>query len=335
MLFPHLTGQEVLKRRLAAAAESGTGHAYLFSGAAGSGRHVFAKAYAQMLLCENPGEEGACGQCDACRHFVHGIHPDFKSLELVEKEKNIKVERVRQLCSDLSMQPQLGTRKIYLIDADNLNEQGQNALLKSLEEPPAYVVFILIASGTHKLLPTVLSRLTNLALQRYSNEQLEQILTEAGYLEGDKLNFLIRYANGLPGRALDLAANEQFGKLRQETADFYLSIAANSRLNLLSEGFSFFDERRDSCRLILSIMSSMIRDQLLLASQADESLMVNQDLAQQLKRTVAEHGVESRTHLWRGYDALREADRAFSLNVSFEVLVCQLLLSLRKELANA
>ncbi|NLW10977.1 MAG: DNA polymerase III subunit delta' [Clostridiaceae bacterium] len=333
MTLTEPVGQQSLKKRLLSALQDGAGHAYLFSGPAGSGRHTFAIAFAKALLCQQPREDGACGQCDACRHFANGIHPDFKQLELVDKEKNIKVERVRQLCADISMQPQRSERKVYLINGDYLNEQGQNALLKSLEEPPGYVVFLMISSGTEKLLPTVLSRLTMLRMQRYSSAELFSILEQSGFVRGEKMQFLVRYANGLPGRALELAGNEKFIQMRQETVDFYLDLPRKSRTELLSSGFSFFDERRDDSGLIFSVMSSLIRDQLLMTAEAENSMLVNQDLLNRLRAALPAHEAEKR--LGSCFDSLKEAGRALALNASFEVMICQLLLSLRKELANA
>jgi DNA polymerase-3 subunit delta' len=88
-----------------------------------------------------------------------GVHPDYRELELQEKEKVIPVDAVRQrIGADLYHQPQLGMRKVYLVDADALNEQGQNALLKSLEEPPPYAIFLLTALSARHLLPTIVSR---------------------------------------------------------------------------------------------------------------------------------------------------------------------------------
>lgn len=333
MTLTEPVGQFGLKKRLISALQDGAGHAYLFSGPAGSGRHTFALAFAKALLCQQPKQDGACGQCDACRHFANGIHPDFKQLELADKEKNIKVERVRQLCADIPMQPQRSERKIYLINGDHLNEQGQNALLKSLEEPPGYVVFLMIASGTEKLLPTVLSRMIMLRMQRYTSEELFAVLDKAGYEHGEKTQFLVRYANGLPGRALELAGNEKFILLRQEVVDFYLELPRKSRTDLLSSGFGFFDERRDDSGMIFSVISSLIRDQLLMTAEVDNSMLVNQDLHNKLREAIPKKNADSR--LSSCYDSIKEAGRALALNASYEVMICQLLLSLRKELANA
>ena len=142
MAFSSIVGQVDAKVRLGSALEGIPGHAYVFAGPDGIGKTLVAREFAKALLCQAPSSDGACGVCTSCRHFGNGVHPDFKTLTLDGKEKNIKVERVRQsVCADLNMRPQFGNRKVYLIAADFLNEQGQNALLKSLEEPPDYCFF--------------------------------------------------------------------------------------------------------------------------------------------------------------------------------------------------
>lgn len=334
MSFSELVGQSKVKERLGTALTGDPGHAYLFTGPSGIGKKKFARAFARALLCEKPDANGACGQCNSCRYFERGIHADFRVLELVEKEKNIKVERVRQqVCSDLSMHPQFGERKVYMIDADNLNEQGQNALLKSLEEPPGYAVFIMLATGPDRLLPTVLSRVAVIAMQRYGESDLVEILKTAGYGEVDELSFFVRYANGLPGSALELAGNTHFVELRNETADLYFDLTDCSRTSLLTDGYTYFDEQKDSTRFIFDILASLIRDQLILAKLDDPDQLVNHDLADRLKEHIP--AGDACTKLWRCHDLIIKADRALALNASYEGLICNLLLSLRKELTNA
>jgi DNA polymerase-3 subunit delta' len=334
MSFSELIGQQKVKERLGAALSGDPGHAYLFTGPAGIGKKSFARAFAQALLCENPDDAGACGHCASCRYFERGIHADYRVLELADKEKNIKVERVRQqVCSDLSMHPQFGQRKVYLIDADSLNEQGQNTLLKSLEEPPDYVVFILLATGPERLLPTVLSRVVNIAMQRYGEAELVEILKQAGHSEADRLSFFVRYANGLPGSAIELAGSANYVDLRNDTAELFFSLAGRSRTSLLTDGYSYFDDQRESTGLIFDIFASLIRDQLVLARLNDADQLVNHDLANRLKAHMPAGSACEK--LWRCNDLIVKADRALALNASYEGLICNLLLSLRKELTNA
>ena len=144
MTFSSIIGQTKAKARLVTALLGTPGHAYAFAGPDGIGKTFLARKFAQALLCRQSGKDGACGRCPSCRHFDHGVHPDYRELQIEPKEKNIKIDRVRQtVCRDVDLRPQFGDRKVYLLAADHLNEQGQNALLKTLEEPPEYCFFLL------------------------------------------------------------------------------------------------------------------------------------------------------------------------------------------------
>ena len=237
MTFASIIGQHDVKKRLGSAVKGVPGHAYVFIGPSGSGKTTLARAFAQALLCENATDIGACGHCVSCHHFGNLVHPDFISLELEPKEKTIKVEAVRsKVSADIAMHPQFGNRKVYLIDADNINEQGQNALLKSLEEPPAYVYYLLTVSGLERLLPTVRSRVVPIVMQRLSGEEIQQVLAEKNIPHSELTAFYARFSGGLPGVAVNLAGSEWFSTLREETISLYQSVCTQSRAWLLTEG---------------------------------------------------------------------------------------------------
>ena len=341
MALAALVGQPDLKTRLGSILADEPGHAYVFTGPTGIGKSSFAQAFAQALLCQQPTAAGACGTCPACHHFQNQAHPDFRSLLLDPKDKVIKVERVRQtIQADIALRPQFGRRKIYLIDADFLNEQGQNTLLKSLEEPPDFVTFILMASGPEKLLPTILSRLTVLPLRRYPAEEVLQILKlEYEQLSADlpdeaTLAFYARYANGVPGVAKNLLTSPWFADLRQETVEFFSQLSRFSRAQVLTTGYTFFDSNRARADVLLDIIGSLVRDQLVLALTGESRHLTNPD--QHARLTLPQAGQQAAVpRLIRASTAIAAARRGLKLNASFEGLACQLLLTLRKELIHA
>lgn len=137
-------------------------HAYLITG---PGREEFARRMAAALLCT--GEKKPCGSCPHCRKTAAGIHPDVTCLRSEEGKAEITVDQVRRLRADAYIRPNEGERKLYLIEeAQRLNPSAQNALLKVLEEGPAYVVFLLTAEGAGQLLPTIRSRCGEIFLSR-------------------------------------------------------------------------------------------------------------------------------------------------------------------------
>ena len=169
MGFETLLGNERLKENLTGSLRRGhISHFYLISGPAGSGKHTLAKLLASAILC---GKHNApCGGCTACRKVQDGNHPDFITVTDPE-HKNIAVKIVREIRDDVFIRPNESDHKIYLF-AQDLGVEGQNALLKVLEEPPKYGVFLLLTDNPEKILPTVRSRCTELNLHALSAETL-------------------------------------------------------------------------------------------------------------------------------------------------------------------
>ena len=162
MPFDSLLGNEQLKENLRRSLKSGhISHFYLISGAPGSGRHTLAKLLAAAILCADG--EKPCLKCNPCRKVMENNHPDFITVDDPE-HKNVAVKIVRQIREDMFVRPNEASYKIYLFPQE-LGIEGQNALLKILEEPPAYGVFLLLTDNPDKLLPTVRSRCTDLKLQ--------------------------------------------------------------------------------------------------------------------------------------------------------------------------
>ena len=161
MAFEALLGNDRLKQNLAESLARGhISHFYLISGPEGSGKHTLAKLLAEAILCE--GSRKPCGSCVHCRKMASGNHPDFITVEDPE-HKNVAVKIVREIRDDMFIRPNEAEHKIYLFPQE-LGLEGQNALLKILEEPPAYGVFLLLTDNPDKLLPTVRSRCTELKM---------------------------------------------------------------------------------------------------------------------------------------------------------------------------
>lgn len=160
-----LAGNERLKEQLSQQERGrGLSHAYILAGPSGSGRHTLARQLAAAALCVGTGEK-PCGQCGPCLKVQKEIHPDVSVLSGPEKGKPITVDQIRALRADAYIRPNEGERKVYLLEgADQMNPSAQNAMLKLLEEGPAYAVFLLIVNNPGGLLQTVRSRCEELAL---------------------------------------------------------------------------------------------------------------------------------------------------------------------------
>jgi DNA polymerase III delta' subunit len=167
---------EAATRRLA--------HAYILSGPAGSGKHALAQRLAAAYVCSGPGER-PCGSCPGCRKVKGGIHPDVIRLAPPEGKRSILVDQVRALRGEAYIRPNEAPRKVFVIeDAQTMNDSAQNALLKVLEDGPAYLAFLLLAEDAQQLLPTIRSRCETLSLVagQEAAPPDEQLLQQAGEL---------------------------------------------------------------------------------------------------------------------------------------------------------
>ena len=273
--------------------------------------------------------------CHNCVYFREGTHPDFRELSLDEGEKNIKVAEVRQrICGDVSIYPQISARKVFLVDGDGLNEEGQNALLKTLEEPPPYVVFLITVTDTVKLLPTILSRSAIIPLHPNSEAELLEILDREISVSGEEALFYARYAKGIPGQALSLAKSPWFSELRNDTLDMILSIPSRTRTDLLTQCYSFFEAEKDHIDEILMMIQLLLRDFAFLTRYPEGNSLLNADKRDKITHILSCSHIQME-QINQASLAVHRAVRALSANCTFESTICQMLLSLHKELLHA
>lgn len=229
MGFDALLGNRQLKENLRAAMGRGhISHFYLISGPAGSGKHTLARLLAAAIMCR--GSDVPCMGCTACRKIMADTHPDFITVTDPE-HKNVAVKIVREIREDMFILPNEADRKIYLFPQE-LGVEGQNALLKILEEPPEYGVFILLSENPETLLPTVRSRCTQLQMQSLPENILRSALQNA-YPEASaqELDAAIWRSGGFLGQALQLL--EEGAQLSEQTEGFVHSFAHRDALQLV------------------------------------------------------------------------------------------------------
>jgi DNA polymerase-3 subunit delta' len=275
MDFFDIIGQQGLVSSLRQIIESDRiAFAYLFVGSEGMGKRTIGGMFAKAILCTSNLRK-PCGKCLSCRQCLSGNHPD---LAVVKPQKtSIGIEEIRTIQKGLSIRPYQSDRKIILIeDAHLLTFQAQNALLKSLEEPPAFVVFILLSQRLQGLLPTVLSRLKVFRLERLSRKDIAGIIIRRTDTKPEKADLYAALAEGNPGKGLKLSVSSEFSIQREGVFGFLRNISADFSELLSFE--SFFADNRDNVEAIFDLLISWFRDCLVFKETKDLDLIINIDM---------------------------------------------------------
>ena len=231
MSFDSLLGNQRLKERLSSALDKGQpSHSYLITGPAGSGKHTLATLLAAALQCT--GTQKPCCRCNPCRKVMEGIHPDVIIVDDTEK-KTVRVDLIRETVSSLYIRPNEGTKKIYLIPrAKDMRLEAQNALLKCIEEPPPYGVFLFLAEHSEQLLTTIRSRCVELRMSPLPDSLLESELSRR-FPDTDPSvrSAAILRSEGYLGKAISLM--EENVALLPQTEDFVRAYCAGDPASLL------------------------------------------------------------------------------------------------------
>ena len=255
----YLTTQKAFRSLLKSARDGAVGQAYIFEGLKGVGKFTAARIFANAIHCT--GEIKPCGQCPDCKKHAAKTHSD---LIIIGGNGQIKVDDIRSMNEELFIKPALSEKKICIIrDADNMNQDAQNALLKSFEEPPAYGVIILLSENVKNLLPTIRSRGTKVVFEPFSEEEIHQYILRQYPLKRDIAPFISLYSGGVIGRALDLCENEEFFETRSKMFDAVFSLTGD-RMSVfnVAEAFGIKNGKSgfDNCDLYFDLFTSFIRD---------------------------------------------------------------------------
>lgn len=196
--------------------EDKVSHAYILNGERGAGKKMLANLFAATLLCEKGGPD-PCNECHSCRQAESGNHPDIIKVTH-EKPNSISVDDIReQVNNTIMIKPYQGPYKVYIIpQADMMTPQAQNALLKTIEEPPEYAVIMLLTENADTLLPTINSRCVMLKLRNIKDTLIKKYLMETMQVPDYKADMCTAFAQGNMGRAIMLANSEHFNEIRDE-----------------------------------------------------------------------------------------------------------------------
>jgi DNA polymerase-3 subunit delta' len=286
MPFRDISGHTRLLALIGRAAVRGTlPPSLIFAGPEGVGKRMAAVALAQLLNCRNATDTDSCGECPPCKRIARGVHSDVLTIEPGDTG-SIKIDQARAAIERAAYRPFEGRRRVVVIDAaDAMVMEAQNALLKTLEEPPPASTFVLVTSRPDVLLPTVRSRCQRLRFGRIAPAEVAAVLARAhGYAASDA-HAAASMSDGSIGRAL-AEGSDELVEARDAAARLLESVAAGSDVRRRLDGAKALGggtSDRDQLARRLHALSSMLRDLGVLLSRADERRLANADLMPTLR----------------------------------------------------
>lgn len=303
-----------------------TNQAYIFEGPEGLGIFEAAKLFAAALACLER-ETAPCGNCAACRLSYAGSNPDIIYVNTGDK-KSIGVEKIREMSRDVYIKPFEGDRKVYIIeDGGMLTEEAQNAMLKILEEPPEYAVFIIVTVSAELLLSTVLSRCAKVRFMPLSERDMRGYIGEKYGSTEQNIDFLVRFSQGIPKKADEIIADSDFAALRREAFDKLLPLLSKYRISAYRVT-EFLENNKERAELILSLWQSFMRDIMLLQNGAKE-LAVNVDMQEELSKLALKF---PDNYCIIALERLIEAKKMLKRYVNLHVLGLNLSFSIKKSI---
>lgn len=306
--------------------EDKVSHAYILNGERGAGKKMLANLFAATLLCEKGGPD-PCNECHSCRQAESGNHPDIIKVTH-EKPNSISVDDIReQVNNTIMIKPYQGPYKVYIIpQADMMTPQAQNALLKTIEEPPEYAVIMLLTENADTLLPTINSRCVMLKLRNIKDTLIKKYLMETMQVPDYKADMCTAFAQGNMGRAIMLANSEHFNEIRDEAVQL-LKYINEMELSEIVQAVSRITAYKLEINDYLDIIMIWYRDVLLYKATADVNHLVFRDEIYDIKKSASKSSYEGIEQI---LEALEKAKVRLNANVNFDLVIELLLLTIKE-----
>lgn len=325
--FQDIIGQEQIVEHLKTAVKTDqVNHAYIIQGERSSGKEFIAKVFAGALQCENSKDGEACGECHSCKQAEGGNQPDIIRVAH-EKPNTIGVEDIRKITGDVAIQPYSSKRKIYIInEAEKMTIQAQNALLKTLEEPPSYAVIILLTTNVDALLQTIQSRCILLTMKPVRDELVKKYLMQDIKVPDYKADVCVAFARGNVGRAKALASSEEFDNIKHDAVAL-LKYIRDMEISDILTAIKKISEYKLEIDDYLDIMAVWYRDVLLFKATNDINHLIFRDELPYIKKTADQSTYEGIEII---IDALETAKSRLKANVNFDLTMELLLLTMKE-----
>ncbi|MBQ6834341.1 MAG: DNA polymerase III subunit delta' [Lachnospiraceae bacterium] len=329
MGFQDILGNDMIKEHFKKAIENNKiSHAYILTGEEGTGRKSIANAFSMALLCEKGGKE-PCMVCHSCKQVLSGNHPDLIYVKH-EKPNSIGVDDIREQINDTIMiRPYSSYYKIYIVDeAEKMTVQAQNALLKTMEEPPSYAVIILITTNQEAFLPTILSRCVQLKLKPLKDFTVKSYLSEHLGVPEKEAEICAAFARGNLGKAIHLASSDEFKELYQKVMMMVKNISTMDIVSLLDH-IREMKEQNFDMEDVLDLLQLWYRDVLMYKVTKDMNLLIFKDEYKVINGMVQKVDYAGLEKILASIDTARTR---LSANVNMELAMELLLLTMKNPL---
>lgn len=300
-------------------------HAYLFTGPQGVGRRTLALRYAQALNCKNTKVKGQpCLDCRTCRLIENQQHPDMMIVQAEDVGIRLKIDQIREIQRVLSLLPyETDYRMAVFLRFDEASHQAMNALLKTLEEPPAHVILLLTALNEELLLPTIRSRCEILRLRPMLIDQLSAGMQNLWHAPAEKANVLAHISGGRPGYARHLLNDPEIGRRRKSALETLFSLMAASRVVRFAYVEKHFNDK-EGIRDLLQNWISVWRDVLNVAAGAKTPVQ-NIDQFQKIQELARDFGMQQAKNMVFTLDrTMSLLDKNVNRRLTLEVMMLDL-----------
>ena len=325
--FHDILGHEQIIAHLQNAIEEDkVSHAYIFNGPEASGKMMLAEAFAMALQCEGAGKR-PCLECRSCRQAADHNQPDIIYVSH-EKPNTIGVDDIRtQINNDIDIKPYSSRYKVYIVDeAQKMNQQAQNALLKTIEEPPAYAIILLLTTNADSFLQTILSRCITLNLKAVKEDKIKEYLMKHYQIPDYQADICAAFSQGNVGKAIQLASSEEFGELKASVLQLMKRLE-DIDLYEMTGAVKQIAEYKLSVNDYFDLMMIWFRDVLYLKATNDVDGLIFKDEVYDIKKQAAKRSYQGIETI---LEALEKAKIRLNANVNFDLVIELLLLTIKE-----
>ena len=325
--FQDILGHEQIIEHLQNAIKTDkVSHAYILDGPDMSGKKMIADAFSMTLECEKKGTE-PCMECHSCKQALGKNQPDIIYLQH-EKPNTISVDDIRsQINNDIGVKPYSSPYKVYIVDeAEKMNVQAQNALLKTIAEPPAYAVILLLTNNAEIFLPTILSRCVRLSLKAVPDEKIKAYLMENYEVPDYKADVCVAFAQGNVGKAIELAESEDFNEIKNSALQLIKRLD-DIELYEMTEAVKQISNYKLQINDYFDLIMIWYRDVLLYKATADVNKLIFKEEVYEIKKEASRSSYGGIENI---LEALEKAKIRLNANVNFDLVIELLLLTIKE-----